>query len=125
VNDSNTGARGAGAWLRAPLRLAASSLALWACIVVCGPAQTQQEVLVTANYRDADIRTVAEQVQKIIGRPIVLDRRVQGRVTILSNAPMTPDAFYRTFVAALEIHGFVPRESAEAIVIVPLQENRE
>jgi type II secretory pathway component GspD/PulD (secretin) len=119
VNVSN-----AGAWLRAPLRHAALSVAIWACIV-CAPAQTQLETLVTANYRDADIRTVAEQVQQIIGRPIVLDRRVQGRVTILSNAPMTPDAFYRTFVAALEVHGFVPRQSGDAILIVPLQENRE
>jgi type II secretory pathway component GspD/PulD (secretin) len=68
---------------------------------------------------------VAEQVQRIIGRPIIIDPRVSARLTILSNAPMTADAFYRTFVAALEVQGLVSRESGNTIMIVPLQENRE
>jgi type II secretory pathway component GspD/PulD (secretin) len=132
VNDSNAGARGAGAWRRARLRHVALSLGIWAAFV-CGPSQAQQEYLYSASYRDADIRLVAEQVQRAIGRPIVMDPRVRAQVTILSNAPMTADAFYETFLAALEVHGFVARESGNTILIVPaqttqsqsIQENRE
>jgi general secretion pathway protein D len=118
VNDSNAGARGGGAWRRAPLRHAALCAAIWACSFAAS-AQPQQPVLYTANYRDADIRMVVEQVQQVIGRPIIIDPRVRAQVTILSNAPMTADAFYQTFLAALEVHGFIPLESGNAIMIVP------
>jgi general secretion pathway protein D len=131
VKNSKAGTRGqAGAWRRAPLRHAALCAAIWACSV--GQSQAQQEELYTANYRDADIRMVVEQVQQVIGRPIIIDARVRADVTILSNAPMTADEFYRAFLAALEVHGFVARESGSAILIVPsdatqtqsIQENR-
>jgi general secretion pathway protein D len=118
VNDSNGGERGAGAWLRAPLRRAAVYAAIWACFVG-DQSQAQQEVLYTANYRDADIRMVTEQVQQVIGRPIIIDPRVRAQLTILSNAPMTAEAFYRTYLAALEVHGFIPLESGNTIMIVP------
>jgi general secretion pathway protein D len=107
------------------LRYAALSVALLTCFVV-GPAQAQQETLYTPNYRDADIRMVAEEVQRVIRRPIIMDPRVRAQVTILSNQPMTAGAFYETFLAALEVHGFAARQSGNAILVVPgLQENRE
>jgi general secretion pathway protein D len=73
----------------------------------------------TPNYRDADIRMVADQVQQVIGRPIIIDPRVRAQVTVLSNAPMSPDAFYRLFLSTLEVHGFVALDSGNAIQIVP------
>ncbi len=93
--------------------------ALWASFAG-GVAQGQpQEILYTANYREADIRMVIEQVQAVIGRPIIIDPRVRAQLTVLSNAPMTADAFYRTFLASLEVHGFVALDSGNAIQIVP------
>lgn len=73
----------------------------------------------TPNYREADIRVVADQVQQVIGRPIIIDPRVRAQVTVLSNAPMSPDAFYRLFLSTLEVHGFVALDSGDAIQIVP------
>jgi general secretion pathway protein D len=73
----------------------------------------------TPNYREADIRMVIEQVQQIIGRPIIIDPRVRAQLTVISNAPMTADAFYQTFLAALEVNGFVALESGDSIMIVP------
>jgi general secretion pathway protein D len=73
----------------------------------------------TPNYREADIRVVADQVQQVIGRPIIVDPRVRAQVTVLSNAPMSPDAFYKLFQSALEVHGFVALDSGSAIEIVP------
>jgi len=119
VKTSNAGTRGqAGAWRRTPLRHAALFAAICACFIG-GQSQAQQETLYTANYRDADIRMVVEQVQQVIGRPIIIDPRVRAQVTVLSNAPMTADAFYRTFLAALEVHGFIPLENGNTIMIVP------
>jgi general secretion pathway protein D len=102
VNDSNARARGEYAWRRAPLRRVALFVAIGACFVSAA-LQPQQEYFYTVRYRDADIRMVAEQVQRVIGRPIVLDPRVRAQVTILSNEPLTADAFYETFLVALEV----------------------
>ena len=55
MTHSNAGTRGhTGAWRRAPLRHAALVAAICACFVG-GQAQAQQEVLFTANYRDATL----------------------------------------------------------------------
>ena len=78
-----------------------------------------QEVRYTANYREADIRMVAEQVQQVIGRTIIVDPRVRAQVTVLSTEPMTADAYYRAFLSMLEVHGFVALESGSTIQIVP------
>jgi len=80
------------------------------------PAQGPQ---LTPNYRDADIRVVADQVQQVIGRTIIVDPRIRANVTVLSNAPMSPDAFYKLFQSVLEVHGFVALDSGSAIEIVP------
>ncbi len=106
------------AWHPAPLRRAALCAAIWACFAG-GESYGQQPTLYTANYREADIRMVIEQVQQVIGRPIIIDPRVRAQLTVLSNAPMTADAFYRTFLASLEVHGFVALESGNTIQIVP------
>ena len=64
-------------------------------------------------------QVVADQVQQVIGRPIIIDPRVRAQVTVLSNAPMSPDGFYRLFLSTLEVHGFVALDSGDAIQIVP------
>ncbi len=110
-----------GVWaaaVPASWRLAAFGAALSA-LLAAGELRAQQETLYTANYREADIRMVVEQVQAVIGRPIILDPRVRAQVTVLSNAPMSADAFYQTFLAMLEVHGFIALESGPNIMIVP------
>jgi len=91
-----------------------------ASLLAGAPVNAQQQgPQLTPNYRDADIRMVAEQVQQVIGRTIIVDPRVRAQVTVLSNAPMSPDAFYRLFLSTLEVHGFAALDSGGAIQIVP------
>jgi general secretion pathway protein D len=116
VSKARPAGRG-GAWRAtqpAVLRYARLCTAVLACL-----GGTYAQAQVTANYREADIRMVAEQVQQVIGRPIIIDPRVRAQVTILSNQPMSEDAFYRLFESALEVHGFVGLDSGDAIQIVP------
>ena len=55
----------------------------------------------------------------VTGKTIILDPRVRAQVTMLSQTPMTPDAFYEAFLAILQVHGFVAVESGGIIKIVP------
>ncbi|MEO8464445.1 MAG: type II secretion system secretin GspD [Gammaproteobacteria bacterium] len=89
------------------------------CLLSASLGLAQQGPQLTPNYRDADIRVVAEQVAQVIGRTIIVDPRVRAQVTVLSNAPMSPPAFYRLFQSVLEVHGFVALDSGDALQIVP------
>ena len=103
-----------------PVCVVLLAAALWAGSASAQPQRAPlQGPQLTPNYREADIRVVADQVQQVIGRPIIIDPRVRAQVTVLSNAPMSPDAFYKLFQSALEVHGFVALDSGSAIEIVP------
>jgi len=113
------GGRAALAVLHWPVCATLLAAALWASSASAQPRPPLQGPQLTPNYREADIRVVADQVQQVIGRPIIIDPRVRAQVTVLSNAPMSPDAFYKLFQSALEVHGFVALDSGTAIEIVP------
>jgi general secretion pathway protein D len=100
---------------RLKLRFCALALAL-AAVTVQAQAPAQQ---IQPNYRDADIRQIIEAVGEVTGRNFLVDPRVRAQVTLLSFSPMTPDAFYEAFLAALQVHGFVAMEAGDVVKIVP------
>ena len=81
-------------------------------------AQTP-DLEIMPNYRDADLRQIVEAVGEVTGRNFLVDPRVTGQVTFLSNSPMSPEAFYEAFLATLAVHGFVAFGAGEVIKIVP------
>src|SRR3954468_15831540 len=74
---------------------------------------------ITPNFKDAEIGQVIEAVAAATGKTIIPDPRVRANVTMLSQTPMTPDAFYEAFLALLSVHQFVAVESGGIIKIVP------
>lgn len=78
-----------------------------------------QDATITPNYKDADIRQVIEAVGEVTGKNFVLDPRVKAQVTMLSSSPMTPEAFYETFLSILQVYGFVAIPSGGVIKILP------
>ncbi|MBM4221431.1 MAG: type II secretion system protein GspD [Gammaproteobacteria bacterium] len=74
---------------------------------------------ITPNYKDADIRQVIEAVGEVTGKTFILDPRVKAQVTMLSVAPMSPDAFYEAFLSILSVYGFVAVPAGDVIKILP------
>ena len=74
---------------------------------------------ITPNFKDAEIGQVIEAVAAATGKTIIPDPRVRAQVTMLSQTPMTPDAFYEAFLALLSVHQFVAVESGGIIKILP------
>ncbi|HET9474238.1 MAG TPA: type II secretion system secretin GspD, partial [Steroidobacteraceae bacterium] len=74
---------------------------------------------ITPNFRDVEIGQVIEAVAQVTGKTIIPDPRVRSNVTMLSQTPMTPDAFYEAFLALLQVHQFVAVESGGIIKVVP------
>ena len=82
-------------------------------------AQGQQQTTITPAFRDADLTQIIEAVSQITGKTFIVDPRVRAQVTILSSTPMSPDAFYETFLSILQVHGFVAVPSGNSIKIIP------
>ena len=91
-----------------------------ALALVTGPVAAQQaQGPITPNYKDADIRQVIEAVGAVTGKNFVLDPRVKAQVTMLSSAPMTPDAFYEAFLSILAVYGYIAVPSGNVVKILP------
>ena len=71
------------------------------------------------NVRDADIRALIAQISDITGRSFVVDPRVKGKVTVISNTDMTTSEIYEVFLSVLHVHGYAAVHSGEVIKIVP------
>jgi len=71
------------------------------------------------NMRDADIRALIQWVADNTGKSIVVHKDVQGKVTVLSPQPVTPDEAYQVFLSVLQVHGYAAIESGKALKIVP------
>ena len=58
------------------------------------------------NLKNADIREFITQVSAITGKSFIIDPRVKGNVTIISNTSMDKDAVYQLFLNVLRVHGY-------------------
>ena len=68
---------------------------------------------ITPNFRDADITQIAEAVSAATGKTFIIDPRVRAQVTMLSSTPMSPAAFYETFLSILQVYGFIAVPSGQ------------
>lgn len=70
------------------------------------------------NLKNADIREFITQVSAITGKSFIIDPRLKGNVTIISNTAMDADAVYQLFLNVLRVYGYasVPSGDVERIV---------
>ena len=88
-------------------------------LVAVSVAGAQNGERITLNFKDADIAQVAEAVQMATHKTFIIDPRVRAQVTMLSSTPVTPDAFYQTFLSILQVHGFMAVPAGNVIKILP------
>lgn len=70
------------------------------------------------NLKNADIREFITQVSSITGKSFIVDPRVKGNVTVISNTSMDQDAVYDLFLSVLRVHGYAAVPSDGAVKIV-------
>jgi general secretion pathway protein D len=121
--DSNTSITRHGAMLLNVMRQSFIRVGLLALVVgftATGlvSAQTNGQ-RITPNFRDVEIGQVIEAVAQVTGKTIIPDGRVRTNVTMLSQTPMTPAAFYEAFLALLSVHQYVALESGGIVRILP------
>jgi len=70
------------------------------------------------NLKNADIREFISQVSSITGKSFIIDPRVKGDVTVVSNSPMDKAGIYELFLSVLQVHGFAAVPAGDVVKIV-------
>ncbi|WP_085808452.1 type II secretion system secretin GspD [Sphingomonas sp. TZW2008] len=96
-------------WLLAP--------ALAAALITQAGAQT------TLNVRDADIRAFIADAAKVTGRTFIIDGRVQGKVTVVTDRPLSRSEYFEVFLSTLRANGLVTVPTANGALRVQPIEN--
>ena len=74
---------------------------------------------VTLNFTNAEIEAVARTMATITGRNVVVDPRVKGTMSLLSERAVSPAAAFDQFLAALRLQGFSVVEASGLYKVVP------
>ncbi len=69
------------------------------------------------NLKNADIQEFVAQIAAITGRTFVVDPRVKGKVTVISNASLDEAGIYELFLSVLRVHGFAAIEAGDVVRI--------
>jgi general secretion pathway protein D len=99
--------------------LVCSPLPLSAAVTAVAPSVNQQEESWTINLKGADIREFIDQVALISGQTFVVDPRVKGQVSVVSNSPLTLTEVYQLFLSVMATHGFSVITQGDQARIVP------
>lgn len=76
-----------------------------------------QEKTWKINLKNADIQEFVSQVAAITGKTFVIDPRVKGKVTVISNASLDEHGIWELFLSVLRVHGFAAIETGEVVRI--------
>jgi general secretion pathway protein D len=77
------------------------------------------------NLKEADIRVLVSQIADITGKTFVVDPRVKGKVTVVSNTALPTDEVYQLFLSVLQVHGYTAVESGHVVKVIQQNEVKQ
>lgn len=81
------------------------SLMLAAALISAVPGAASAQY--TLNVRDADIRAFIQDAARITGRTFVIDGRVNGKVSVVTDRPLSRSEYFEIFLSTLRSNGLV------------------
>jgi general secretion pathway protein D len=88
-------------------------------------AEGSKDIVTDFNFPDADILDIAKTLGKLTGKNFILDKDVKGRITIISNSPITVGEAWKVFLTALDINGFALIPSGKYLRIARQRDARD
>lgn len=73
----------------------------------------------TLNFVEADLAQVVRTLARFTGRNFIIDPRVQGQLTLVSEVPVSPQQAYGMLLGALRMQGFAVVHSEGSSKVVP------
>src|SRR3546814_20054056 len=78
-------------------------------LVLGASAHAQQ----TLNVRDADIRAFIQDAARVTGRTFIIDERVQGKVSVVTDRPLSRSEYFEIVLSTLRANGLGPVPTSE------------
>jgi len=72
-------------------------------LIFAQPAAAQQ----TLNVRDADIRAFVQDAARVTGQTFIVDGRVNGKVSVVTDRPLSRSEYFEVFLSTLRANGLV------------------
>jgi general secretion pathway protein D len=73
-------------------------------------------------YKDADIKTFAQDIALLTDKTIILDPRVKGVISIYSDAPLDSESIWEVFLSTMEVQGYNVLKDGNIYRVIPSQE---
>lgn len=71
------------------------------------------------NLQDANIKAFINEVATITNQNFVLDPRINGNVTVISNRALSKDEIYQLFLSVMQVNGIAAIDTGTTIKLVP------
>ncbi|TWC16484.1 MULTISPECIES: type II secretion system secretin GspD [unclassified Pseudomonas] len=99
------------------------------CLVVSCPwvfadVARAEEARWQLAMNNAELRDVVEEISAILGKTVVLDPRVSGRISVMSREALDREGVRRLFYSVLDAHNFTVIDEGERILITPVADGR-
>lgn len=74
---------------------------------------------ITIDFENVDIHLFIKYISELTGKNFIVDRSVQGNVTIVSPTKISEEEAYRVFESVLDVHGYTTVKAGAVIKIIP------
>ncbi|MFJ3482760.1 type II secretion system secretin GspD [Pseudomonas sp. NPDC090202] len=91
-------------------------------VLMSGQVLAQDDQRWQLAMNDAELRDVVREMSSILGATVVLDPRVQGKITVMSDQALDREGVRRLFYSVLDAHNFTVIDEGERILITPVAE---
>jgi general secretion pathway protein D len=85
-------------------------------VAATAPAPVDDNALIYLNATDVEVKDLIKQISKASGLNFLIDDKVRGKITIISEKPMTKDMAYQAFLSALQVMGYTTVETPGGLI---------
>ena len=90
---------------------------LTACFSVSTQTQSQEPTWKINTAKNIDIHQFINQISSITGKTFVVDPKLRGQVTVISDAPLDKDGVYELFLSVLRLQNYTAVPSGNLVKI--------
>ena len=90
---------------------------LTACFSVSTQTQSQKPTWKINTAKNIDIHQFINQISSITGKTFVVDPKLRGQVTVISDAPLDKDGVYELFLSVLRLQNYTAVPSGNLVKI--------
>lgn len=95
---------------------------IFSILMVCSVLKAENNSPAYWNFNNVDIKTIIEAVAEQTQKNFIVDPRVQGKVTVISQAPIQKKDIYELFLTILQVHGYGAIETGNIVKILPSEQ---